>query len=696
MQEGVRKCARDRREAGLSGPLIQTIRMAAGAPAPRQPSTVSSRSAPMKFLERLTVGRKLLLLGAIAIVTLAVPVTLQVRQSTALVHAAEEERKGVEPARMLMRVVQLTQQHRGLAADALAGNKAMEPPRAQGAHEIDAAVATLDARLREGGASTTLLNEWAAAVDNWKALDVAVSSRQLDPQVSSTRHGEIIAQYLRALDVLLDDSGLMLDPDADSYYLMTAALIHLPRTTEVLGQTRARGAVFLAARAIDADGRAMMMGLAGACLTELDGMVSAFRKAFAANPRMKESLVALLDAARAPIEESLDLEKQHLLKATALQFPAAAYAGSFARAIDRTFALEDAGLTQLQGLLDQRVANLRRAQAIQFGLMGLLMAAGALVARAIARSIIEPLDHAVQLARSVAAGDLTSIVRSRGRDEIAELVTALGTMQASLHRVVSEVRSNADGVAIASREIAQGNADLSRRTEEQASSLAETASSMEELSSTVQLNASNANEANHLAQSARGMAERGGASVEQMVATMRDVEAGSRRIADILTVIDGIAFQTNILALNASVEAARAGEQGRGFAVVAGEVRALAHRCAGAAREIKALIESSRQQVTEGAKVVEETGAMMTATVDSIHRVATALEQISLASSEQSTGVVQINTAVTRMDRITHQNAALVEQAAAAAASLETQSSQLAALMKRFRLQPEKPALLAD
>jgi methyl-accepting chemotaxis protein len=572
----------------------------------------------------------------------------------------------------------------------------MEPPRAQRQRDVDAAVAALDARLRASGASASLLREWTAASDQWKALETAVSAKQLDPQASSTRHAEVIAQYFRALDVLLDDSGLMLDPDADSYYLMTAALVRLPRATEVLGQTRARGAGFLAVGSIDADGRAMVAGLARASASERDGMVSAFAKAFAANPGLKQSLGVPLDAVRGPIDEALGLAQQHILKADALQFSAAAYIESFTRAIDQTFVLEDAGLAQLQSLLDRRVADQRRTQAIQFGLMGLLIVAGAVVARAIARSIIEPLDHAVRLARRVAAGDLTSAVQARGRDEIAELVTALGTMQASLHRVVSEVRTNADGVALASREIAQGNADLSRRTEEQAASLEETASSMEELSSTVHQNANNANQANQLAQAARELAERGGASVEHMVVTMRDVETGSRRIADILSVIDGIAFQTNILALNAAVEAARAGEQGRGFAVVAGEVRALAQRSAAAAREIKVLIDSSRAQVAAGTKVVQETGATMTATVDSIHRVATALEQISVASSEQSAGVGQINTAVAQMDRITQQNAALVEQAAAAAGSLEAQSTQLAALMQRFRLQPEEVAALAD
>jgi len=260
---------------------------------------------------------------------------------------------------------------------------------------------------------------------------------------------------------------------------------------------------------------------------------------------------------------------------------------------------------------------------------------------------------------------------------------------------VGEVRTNADGVAHASREIAQGNSDLSRRTEQQAASLEETASSMEELSSTVRQNADHAVAANRLAQEARALAETGGSSVRRMIDTMQGIDAGSQRIAAIIGAIDGIAFQTNILALNAAVEAARAGEQGRGFAVVASEVRSLAQRSAGAAREIKSLIDASVAQVEQGTKDVHDTGASIDAVVGSIHRVAESIALISNASSEQSDGVGQISIAVANMDQITQQNAALVEQAAAAAESLDAQAQQLVTLMSRFRLRTDGATALA-
>ena len=304
----------------------------------------------------------------------------------------------------------------------------------------------------------------------------------------------------------------------------------------------------------------------------------------------------------------------------------------------------------------------------------------------ITRSITVPLNLAVQVAQKVAAGDLTSNIEVQSKDETGILTQALKDMNDSLKKIVGEVRSGTEAIGSGTKQIASGNADLSQRTEEQASSLEETASSMEELTSTVKQNAENAKQANQLALGASTVAVKGGQVVSEVVTTMSSINESSKKIVDIIGVIDGIAFQTNILALNAAVEAARAGEQGRGFAVVASEVRNLAQRSAAAAKEIKALIGDSVDKVGAGTKLVDEAGKTMEEIVNSVKRVTDIMSEITAASQEQSAGIEQVNQAITQMDEVTQQNAALVEEAAAAAESLEEQAQNLQAAVAIFNI----------
>ncbi|MES2947624.1 MAG: methyl-accepting chemotaxis protein [Pseudomonadota bacterium] len=325
------------------------------------------------------------------------------------------------------------------------------------------------------------------------------------------------------------------------------------------------------------------------------------------------------------------------------------------------------------------------ARAWVIALLMLATVAASFLAFWITGLITRPMARANEAASQIAGGDLSQPLQADGKDETASLLRSLETMRLSLVDVVGQVRMGSESVATASAEIAQGNQDLSSRTESQASALEETAASMEELSSTVKQNADSARQANQLAMSASTVAMRGGAVVGQVVETMKGINDSSKRISDIISVIDGIAFQTNILALNAAVEAARAGEQGRGFAVVASEVRALAGRSADAAKEIKQLINASVERVEQGTDLVDQAGVTMTEVVDSIRRVTDIMGEISAASSEQASGVAQIGEAVQQMDHSTQQNAALVEQMAAAASSLKTQAQELVQVVAVFK-----------
>ncbi len=362
-----------------------------------------------------------------------------------------------------------------------------------------------------------------------------------------------------------------------------------------------------------------------------------------------------------------------------------AYVASIGALAQYETQLSDAANTQLHDQVQQAgwlVLGLTAVAALLAGWLG----------RVITRSITAPLQVVVGHTERIAGGNLAEPVQAQGRDEAAEVLRSLDRMQTALRRLVGEVRMGSDSIATASVQIATGNQDLSSRTEQTASALQETASSLEQLTGTVGQTADSARTANQLALSATTAAQRGGTVVGQVVQTMQAINGSSSRIADIIGTIDGIAFQTNILALNAAVEAARAGEQGRGFAVVAGEVRNLAQRSAEAAREIKGLIQASVQDVEAGSRLVAEAGDTMNSLVASVQRVGDVIGEISAATAEQSTGLKQVNDAVANLDRMTQQNAALVEESAAAAQAMADQSQRLTSLVASFRTGHDTPA----
>ncbi|MFY3308487.1 methyl-accepting chemotaxis protein [Achromobacter ruhlandii] len=375
------------------------------------------------------------------------------------------------------------------------------------------------------------------------------------------------------------------------------------------------------------------------------------------------------DAARQRLLEEtlplLDSLQDHIIEISRIQAAEMADAGADSRKV-----IDNAGMLNLI-------------------LSGLAIVLGGLFAWRVSKSITAPLAQAVSVAETVARGDLGQPIHAVTRDETGRLLRALHDMQDKLAGAVRTIRAGSETISSAAGQIAAGNTDLSSRTEEQAASLEETAASMEELASTVKQNADNARQANQLAASASEVAQRGGAVVSAVVSTMGEISASSRKISEIVSVIDGIAFQTNILALNAAVEAARAGEQGKGFAVVAGEVRSLAQRSAQAAREVKTLIEASVSKVAEGADQAENAGTTMQEVVASVKRVTDIMGEIAAASQEQASGIEQVNRAVSQMDEVTQQNAALVEEAAAAAGSMQDQAHALVRAVGVFRLRED-------
>lgn len=410
-------------------------------------------------------------------------------------------------------------------------------------------------------------------------------------------------------------------------------LVYLPKGRELLADIKQKRRLFVAS------------------FNKVRGLVSDGQRAQATEVMNNETLPAI-DALQAPITALSDFQRQVVTE----------------------------GNAEVQGRIQQ-------AQTLMYTLAVLGMLAGVFAARLISRSITRPLNQAVDLAQRVAAGDLSSQLDVQGRDELAQLLRALQDMNGSLTQIVSRVRQGSDTISTATSEIASGNLDLSQRTEEQASSLQQIAASLEQLTATVQQNMESGRYANQIASSAADVALKGGGVVSQVVHTMEAINTSSGKIADIIGLIDGIAFQTNILALNAAVEAARAGEQGRGFAVVAAEVRSLAGRSAEAAKEIKSLIETSVGNVQQGCRLVEQAGGTMDEIVVSVRRVADIMSDLTHAAQDQSAGISQISQAMGQMDQVTQGNAALVEQAAAAAQSLEHQARSLVESVNVFKLE---------
>ena len=637
----------------------------------------------MSLLHRLSLAQKFLIQGFVAFVMVAIPTGLYMRLALEDVAQAKRQVQGGKVVSEINRVVQYSQTHRGLSASALSGNEKLAQRRPAMAQSLAQAIDKVDQELKAAKAPQQIAALWTERRQEWVALEQGVAGKQIPAAESTRRHTDMIARQFLVSEAVMDGFGLSLDARLDTHMLTQAVLVKAMVLTEYMGQMRARGAAFLTVGSLPPEGRAAMQGLHRQALQAQADLFRNLVKATDANPAMRQALQAASQKQREQIDRTLKMAEDGLINAQEITIAAEAYFDEFTRTIDGIYEFNSQATQVLAGALQDRVVQ---AQWLAFGTLGLLalfVAGASAMVFVFVRSITVPMREAVTLAHAVAAGDLTTEMHVYGTNETGQLIKSLIEMQQKLGGVVNHVRQGSQAVATASVQIAQGNHDLASRTESQASALEQTAASMEELNSTVQQNAENARQANDLALNVSTVAVE---VVSQVVETMKGINDSSRKISDIIGVIDSIAFQTNILALNAAVEAARAGEQGRGFAVVATEVRSLASRSAEAAKEIKNLISASVERVEQGTAQVDEAGATMTEVVGAIRRVTDLMSQISAASSEQSLGVSQVGEAVTHMDQVTQQNAALVEEMAAAADSLKMQAQDLVAGVNVFKL----------
>ncbi|WP_164963826.1 methyl-accepting chemotaxis protein [Rubrivivax sp. JA1026] len=641
------------------------------------------------LLDRWSLSHKLLLIAVLAFTLLAVPGTLALNLALEQVRQARHELEGLPPATALMALARLTAQHRGLSNAALGGNAEAEAQRAALRTKIDAAAAT-------ARASVAALDEPALAarlvrlLDEERGLAEEVAARRVLAPASFQRHTAVVAAQLDLVYDIAASTEIVLHPLASGYFLQDATLNHLPRLGELLGQLRGAGMGLLVRGEATPAERARLSGLVERVRSASAELTRALDHAMDADPALAAALGPRAREAREAVMQGLDFATGAVVDAAVLDHPGADWWRRTSEVIDLQHALGELTVQALQADLrqyaDTRVQRLAWAGA----LMALLGAGTGGLLWQIGRRSARSLATAIDAANAVAAGDLSRqlpLPPENARDEGQRMLRAMHTMCAQLVALVGTVRDNAGQIATASSEIANGNADLSARTEQQASSLQQTAASMEQMTATVAQTSEHATQASRMASATAEAAGRGGEVVQRVAATMAEIEAGARRIGDIVGTIDAIAFQTNILALNAAVEAARAGEHGRGFAVVAGEVRALSQRSAEAAREVRTLIGSSTAAVAAGGALAREAGQEMQAIVEQVQRVATLIAEITAASSEQTEGIGQVNAAVGDLDRTTQQNAALVEQSAAAADSLRQQAARLSAAVGVFRLE---------
>ncbi|PWK33895.1 methyl-accepting chemotaxis protein [Cupriavidus plantarum] len=637
----------------------------------------------VRLMARLSIHRKLLLLTALFLIPLGGALFAVFAQSVQAIGSTRDELRGLVIVERALDFMRETQVRRGAANGVLSGNKSFQAT-------FDQADAKAAEHLAALLADVAKAPDFAVEADARKLDEAWQQIRRLGLNTPAPplfdRHSVLVKQTRLFVGDVADRSSLALDPDAGSYYLINLMVSPMPRLAELGALARGRGAGIIARGGFaDATQQAELATLAEQIQDSLESVRRDVGRVARGAPAYRERVEAAAKKLAA-MDNFYRTMKVSMLGSSGITIDAKNYFAEGTAAIDGVSDVmhEFAALTR--EMLDARMAGEQR-QLILLGVVALLTVGTACYLFAgFSVGMREDVRDVAELVTRINAGDLGVSVEARGRDELSEVKRHLMSMVGTLRGLIGDTKEGAQNVLVAANEIAQGNTDLSQRTEEQASSLEQTAASMEQLTSIVQQNAGNAQQASELAGEASRIASDGGASVARMRETMGEIEADSRRIVEIIAVIDSIAFQTNILALNAAVEAARAGEYGRGFAVVASEVRSLAQRAANSAKEIRTLISQSVQRVASGNALAGETADTMHEIVAAVRRVTSMMDEISTASHEQSSGIAQVNQAVTQMDQVTQQNAALVEEAAAAAQALHEQALRMERSVSVFRL----------
>lgn len=644
----------------------------------------------MNLLNKTSLNHKLL----VAMIVLWIPSVVQLTQTlvaqNATIALTELELQGVNYAAGLNEVMGPIADHRGLTDSYLNGDRSRTESVATAAGRVDAAIAKVSALEGEVDAQLRNAKEWAGLTTQWRALKQQAMS--LPPQENDRRHVALLEQ-LRALHTrTVDRSKLLLAPQEASYYLTDAALLQVPRVEmDVFALRGALSAV---------TGLKQLPNAVRGDLAAKSARVSENAEAIKASVEKLATLIpSSADAMRAAagkhgdaagdfssiVEEGLILT-DHVQPIAGEAFELGTK--SYESAADLNLAL----IPLLQQELHARLSAAQWTRNLSLFGGGALLLVTLLIARVLRLHINTGAGAVVTAVERIAGGEIGHQTFVQSSDEFGRMLHAVNRLDAKLVEVVAEMRKTADTVGHVCKELATGHDHLGERTQQQAASIEETASSMEEMTATVKQNAANAQQADKLVAAAHQEAEHGGEVVQRAVSAMNEINDSSKRIADIISVIDEIAFQTNLLALNAAVEAARAGEQGRGFAVVATEVRNLAQRSAGAAKEIKDLIRDSVQKVDGGAVLVNESGAALTEIMDSVRRASVVVAEIAAASSQQSAGIEQVNTVIGQLDSATQENAALVEEGSAASKTMQQQAEKLVQQMSHFRVRGETPS----